>query len=86
LVCYLLVPTHVRCLCLGGRITKEALKETIECLDISSMSVYICGPQPMIQYISDSLMGLGVNTGQVHFEKWWWLFPVLNSVYNYNYQ
>ncbi|KXJ14099.1 oxidoreductase NAD-binding domain-containing protein 1 [Exaiptasia diaphana] len=55
----------------GGRITKETIKTTIASLDVNNLQVYICGPQSMISFVSDSILALGISNNRIHFEKWW---------------
>ncbi|XP_019636081.1 PREDICTED: oxidoreductase NAD-binding domain-containing protein 1-like isoform X2 [Branchiostoma belcheri] len=54
-----------------GRITQEDLKAELSCLHGDHILSYICGPPPMIESMADQLSCLGVDRGNIKFEKWW---------------
>ncbi|XP_031568132.1 oxidoreductase NAD-binding domain-containing protein 1-like [Actinia tenebrosa] len=55
----------------GYRITKDTLKMALTQLNTSRVKVFICGPQPMIESMVATLLELGVDINNIHFEKWW---------------
>ncbi|XP_071385421.1 oxidoreductase NAD-binding domain-containing protein 1 isoform X1 [Centroberyx affinis] len=51
-----------------GRITEEELRAHV---DPQRTLCYLCGPPPMIEAISQTLMDLGLPKDRILFEKWW---------------
>ncbi|KAM9383960.1 oxidoreductase NAD-binding domain-containing protein 1 isoform 2-T2 [Pholidichthys leucotaenia] len=51
-----------------GRITGEVLQAHV---DPQRTLCYLCGPPPMIEAISETLMDLGLPKDRILFEKWW---------------
>ncbi|KAG7245084.1 hypothetical protein INR49_023650 [Caranx melampygus] len=51
-----------------GRITEEELRAHV---DPQRTLCYLCGPPPMIEAISKTLMDLGLSKDRILFEKWW---------------
>ncbi|XP_028285037.1 oxidoreductase NAD-binding domain-containing protein 1 isoform X2 [Parambassis ranga] len=51
-----------------GRITEEVLQAHV---DPQRTLCYLCGPPPMIETISKTLMQLGLSKDRILFEKWW---------------
>ncbi|XP_076006187.1 oxidoreductase NAD-binding domain-containing protein 1 isoform X2 [Genypterus blacodes] len=52
----------------SGRITEAALRPHV---DPQRTLCYLCGPPPMIEAASKTLMGLGLAQDRILFEKWW---------------
>lgn len=51
-----------------ARITEAELRAHV---DPQRTLCYLCGPPPMIEAISETLMGLGLAKDRILFEKWW---------------
>ncbi|XP_053302723.1 oxidoreductase NAD-binding domain-containing protein 1 isoform X1 [Pleuronectes platessa] len=51
-----------------GRITEEELRARV---DPQRTLCYLCGPPPMIEGISKTLMDFGLSKDRILFEKWW---------------
>lgn len=51
-----------------GRITEVVLRKHV---DPQKTLCYLCGPPPMIESISKTLMDLGLPKDRILFEKWW---------------
>lgn len=51
-----------------GRITEEELRTRV---DPQRTLCYLCGPQPLLEAISQTLMDLGLPKDRILFEKWW---------------
>lgn len=56
------------CVSSGGRITEEELQANV---DPQRTLCYLCGPPPMIEAVSQTLMHLGLPKDRIVFEKWW---------------
>ncbi len=52
----------------GGRIDRAMLKE---CMPGEEALFYLCGPNLMLEDISDALAGLGVDPTRIRTEQWW---------------
>ena len=61
----------INCLVKSGRITAEILQETLRAFNIHAMTVYICGPPPMIKFVSTTLESAGLDKGNIKLEQWW---------------
>lgn len=69
---FLLLPELVQ-----GRIQQQHLEAAIRQLQRSSapggkdVLAYVCGPPQMTDDISQTLLKLGLDQGDVHTERWW---------------
>ncbi|KAI3358459.1 hypothetical protein L3Q82_014892, partial [Scortum barcoo] len=62
------VDPHLQPFLNHGRITEEELRAHV---DPQRTLCYLCGPPPMIEAISKTLMDLGLTKDRILFEKWW---------------
>ncbi|CAN9503851.1 unnamed protein product [Ophioblennius macclurei] len=62
------VDPHLQPFINRGRITEEELRTHV---DPQRTLCYLCGPPPMIEAISKTLMDLGLSKDKILFEKWW---------------
>ena len=54
-----------------GRITEDILEEALTMCDKNDVTVYLCGPPPMIKFVSSSLENAGVDKRNIRCEQWW---------------
>lgn len=52
----------------GGRLTEEKLQAHV---DPQKTLCFLCGPPPMIEAISKTLLDAGLPKDRILFEKWW---------------
>lgn len=52
----------------GGRITEEELRARV---DPQKTLCFLCGPPPMIEELSKTLLDSGLPKDKILFEKWW---------------
>ncbi|XP_067112119.1 oxidoreductase NAD-binding domain-containing protein 1 [Osmerus mordax] len=52
----------------SGRISEEELRQHV---NPQSTLCFLCGPPPMIESISQTLLELGLPSNRILFEKWW---------------
>lgn len=50
-----------------GRIDEEKIRRLVP--DFKERDIYICGPVPMMEGLITTLKGMGVPSGQIHYEK-----------------
>ncbi|KAM7384049.1 hypothetical protein PAMA_011412 [Pampus argenteus] len=62
------VDPHLQPFVNRGRITEAELRTRV---DPQRTLCYLCGPPPMIEAISKTLMELGLPKDRIIFEKWW---------------
>eukprot|EP00064_Thunnus_orientalis_P018125 superscaffoldBa00004076_g18216 len=62
------VDSHLQPFIKHGRITEEQLRAHV---DPQRTLCYLCGPPPMIEAVSKTLMELGLPKDRIIFEKWW---------------
>ncbi|XP_054462073.1 oxidoreductase NAD-binding domain-containing protein 1 [Anoplopoma fimbria] len=62
------VDSHLQPFINRGRITEEELRAHV---DPQRTLCYLCGPRPMIEGLSKTLMDLGLTKDRILFEKWW---------------
>nr|XP_046272788.1 oxidoreductase NAD-binding domain-containing protein 1 [Scatophagus argus]XP_046272789.1 oxidoreductase NAD-binding domain-containing protein 1 [Scatophagus argus] len=62
------VEPHLQPFLNRGRITGEELRAYV---DPQRTLCFLCGPPPMIEAISKTLMDLGLPKDRILFEKWW---------------
>ncbi|XP_053190902.1 oxidoreductase NAD-binding domain-containing protein 1 [Scomber japonicus] len=62
------VDPHLQPFVKDGRITEAELRIHV---DPKRTLCYLCGPPPMIEAISKTLMELGLSKDRIIFEKWW---------------
>uniref|UniRef100_A0AAQ5ZBH5 Oxidoreductase NAD-binding domain-containing protein 1 n=1 Tax=Amphiprion ocellaris TaxID=80972 RepID=A0AAQ5ZBH5_AMPOC len=62
------VDPHLQPFIKRGRIAAEELRAHV---DPQRTMCYLCGPPPMIEAISKTLMDLGLPKDRILFEKWW---------------
>ncbi|KAK5599310.1 Oxidoreductase NAD-binding domain-containing protein 1 [Crenichthys baileyi] len=62
------VEPHLQPFVKGGRISEEELQANV---DPQRTLCYLCGPPPMTEAISKTLMDLGLPKDRILFEKWW---------------
>ncbi|KAM3596462.1 uncharacterized protein V6R79_014865 [Siganus canaliculatus] len=62
------VDPHLQPFVSCGRITEEELKARV---DLERTLCFLCGPPPMIEAISKTLMDFGLPKDRILFEKWW---------------
>uniref|UniRef100_G3NVD2 Oxidoreductase NAD-binding domain-containing protein 1 n=1 Tax=Gasterosteus aculeatus TaxID=69293 RepID=G3NVD2_GASAC len=62
------VESHLQPFVSRGRITEEELRSHV---DPQRTLCYLCGPRPMIEAISSSLLDFGLPKTRILFEKWW---------------
>ncbi|XP_036947948.1 oxidoreductase NAD-binding domain-containing protein 1 isoform X2 [Acanthopagrus latus] len=62
------VDPHLQPFVSCGRITEEELRTHV---DPQRTLCFLCGPPPMIEAISKSLMDMGLTKDRILFEKWW---------------
>ncbi|XP_054914775.1 oxidoreductase NAD-binding domain-containing protein 1 isoform X1 [Poeciliopsis prolifica] len=62
------VEPHLQPFVKSGRITAEDLQANV---DPQRTLCYLCGPPPMTEAISKTLMDLGLPKDRILFEKWW---------------
>ncbi|XP_060915156.1 oxidoreductase NAD-binding domain-containing protein 1 [Labrus mixtus] len=62
------VDPHLQPFLNRGRITEEELQAHV---DPQRTLCFLCGPPPMIEAISKTLMDLGLPKDRILFEKWW---------------
>uniref|UniRef100_A0A3P8TPP8 Oxidoreductase NAD-binding domain-containing protein 1 n=1 Tax=Amphiprion percula TaxID=161767 RepID=A0A3P8TPP8_AMPPE len=62
------VDPHLQPFIKRGRIAEEELRAHV---DPQRTMCYLCGPPPMIEAISKTLMDLGLPKDRILFEKWW---------------
>ncbi|XP_029919985.1 oxidoreductase NAD-binding domain-containing protein 1 isoform X2 [Myripristis murdjan] len=62
------VDPHLQPFVSCGRITKVELQAHV---DPQRTVCYLCGPPPMIEAISQTLVDLGLPQDRILFEKWW---------------
>lgn len=53
------------------RITSVVLQETIKRFSKKSPTVLVCGPSPMIDFVTTTLETFGVDKENIKTEKWW---------------
>ena len=56
------------CVSSGGRITEEELRSHV---DLQRTLCFLCGPPPMIETLSKTLLDFGLPKDRILFEKWW---------------
>ncbi|MBN3314356.1 OXND1 protein, partial [Atractosteus spatula] len=61
------IDTHLRPYISEGRISQKILKEHLS----ENTLCFVCGPPPMIEYVSGQLQCLGLSEEKILFEKWW---------------
>lgn len=62
------VEPHLQPFVSCGRITEEELRAHV---DPQRTLCFLCGPPPMIEAISKTLMDMGLAKDRILFEKWW---------------
>ncbi|XP_014852178.1 PREDICTED: oxidoreductase NAD-binding domain-containing protein 1 isoform X1 [Poecilia mexicana] len=62
------VEPHLQPFVKSGRITAEELQANV---DPQRTLCYLCGPPPMIEAVSKTLMDFGLPKDRILFEKWW---------------
>uniref|UniRef100_A0A3Q1EG53 Oxidoreductase NAD-binding domain-containing protein 1 n=1 Tax=Acanthochromis polyacanthus TaxID=80966 RepID=A0A3Q1EG53_9TELE len=62
------VDPHLQPFIKRGRIAEEELRAHV---DPQRTMCYLCGPPPMIEAISKTLMDFGLPKDRILFEKWW---------------
>ncbi|XP_062292090.1 oxidoreductase NAD-binding domain-containing protein 1 isoform X2 [Scomber scombrus] len=62
------VDPHLQPFVKDGRISEAELRTRV---DPKRTLCYLCGPPPMIEAISKTLMELGLSKDRIIFEKWW---------------
>ena len=65
-ICLLII--WLDCISPGGRITAEDLQARV---DPQKTLCFLCGPPPMIEAISKTLLDSGLPKDKILFEKWW---------------
>ncbi|XP_028418091.1 oxidoreductase NAD-binding domain-containing protein 1-like [Dendronephthya gigantea] len=53
------------------RISAQVLEETLRNFNTSAMTVFVCGPPSMIQFITSALKNAGVSNSNIKQEQWW---------------
>ncbi|KAI9526884.1 hypothetical protein NQZ68_035157 [Dissostichus eleginoides] len=62
------VDSHLQPFINRGRITEEELRSHV---DLQRTLCFLCGPPPMIETLSKTLLDFGLPKDRILFEKWW---------------
>ena len=53
------------------RISSAALQDAMKGFDVDATVVYLCGPKPMIGFVTTTLQRLGLREENIRKEEWW---------------